>query len=274
MGNDTISFESDTGGVTVDLEAGTATGSGTGTDAFTDFENITGGSGADRLTGNIGNNVLRGNAGADILDGGEGDDTLRGDAGADTLDGGAGDDILDGGAGDDIFIASDGDDAIIAGGGADTLRIGSDYSIQSIILDESSGDLAINLLKASDASTHVTTIRNSISQPITTLITVDEDGNETDFNLSVTYDKNTQTYTASTDSATLIIGTSGDDKLVGRTVMIASLVMRVLILFQAGRVTIYLSVERVPTFTVFLMVTTLLPQRVPWTGSRSAISMP
>ncbi|MBC8794190.1 MAG: hypothetical protein C6Y20_21570, partial [Tagaea sp. CACIAM 22H2] len=85
-GIDTLSFVADTAGVNVDLAAGVATGSATGTDSFSGFETVIGGSGAD---------TLRGDAGANRLDGGSGNDTLIGGAGADTLIGNAGNDTAD-----------------------------------------------------------------------------------------------------------------------------------------------------------------------------------
>ena len=59
------------------------------------FEDVTGGAGADRLTGNAGNNRL---------EGGAGNDTLTGAAGNDLLIGGAGNDSLVGGANDDVYF--------------------------------------------------------------------------------------------------------------------------------------------------------------------------
>ena len=117
------------------LQRGTSAGS----DQFTNFENVRGGSGNDRLLGDAKNNILTGEGGADELLGGGGDDTLRGNAGADILDGGEGDDVLTGGAGNDIYIVSDGNDTINAGQGSDTLKVPSDYSITGIVLNSGSG---------------------------------------------------------------------------------------------------------------------------------------
>jgi VCBS repeat-containing protein len=65
---------------------GIATGPEIGTDAFRNFENVTGGSG---------NDTIRGNGGANIISGGDGSDRISGGGGNDTLDGGAGGDVLD-----------------------------------------------------------------------------------------------------------------------------------------------------------------------------------
>jgi hypothetical protein len=48
---------------------------GVAEDTIREIENVTGGSGADRLTGDGSDNVFRGGGGADVLDGGAGVDT-------------------------------------------------------------------------------------------------------------------------------------------------------------------------------------------------------
>jgi Ca2+-binding RTX toxin-like protein len=77
-GGDTVSYRSDTVGVTVNLLTNTASGIGSHAegDIIKNFENIIGGSGIDKLTGNTGNNTIRGNGGADEMDGGAGADTV------------------------------------------------------------------------------------------------------------------------------------------------------------------------------------------------------
>ncbi|MGH2739845.1 MAG: hypothetical protein ACRDH6_05110, partial [Actinomycetota bacterium] len=82
--------------VTVDLDAGTATGAGT--DSLTGIESASGTQLNDTLTGDAGRNRLQGLDGSDNLDGLAGDDLLDGDAvifgqnfpGTDDLDGGPG----------------------------------------------------------------------------------------------------------------------------------------------------------------------------------------
>ncbi|MAE63770.1 MAG: hypothetical protein CMJ18_05815, partial [Phycisphaeraceae bacterium] len=74
-GLDTLDYNAYTTAVTVDLNAGTATGVLGG---ISDIENVTGGSDADALTGDANDNVLRGGAGADTLNGLGGNDTLNG----------------------------------------------------------------------------------------------------------------------------------------------------------------------------------------------------
>ncbi len=89
-GTDRAMYDDATAAVTVNLAQGVATttnGSwdGTGTDALTGIENVTGSNFNDTITGNGAANALAGGAGSDILDGG---------AGADQMAGGLGDDIL------------------------------------------------------------------------------------------------------------------------------------------------------------------------------------
>ena len=58
-----------TGPAQVDLQAGTASGQGLGTDEFTDFENVVGGDFDDTLDGDAGSNMLFGGRGNDALNG-------------------------------------------------------------------------------------------------------------------------------------------------------------------------------------------------------------
>jgi len=133
-GVDTVSYLDKVDSVKValngDAEAFVKVG-GVVEDTISDFENVIGGSGNDRLTGDGFNNVLigvsgddaifgkngndrlfgfdgrdliEGGRGSDKLDGGDGKDRLRGDAGFDELHGGAGNDVLIGGRGGDWFV--------------------------------------------------------------------------------------------------------------------------------------------------------------------------
>ena len=79
-----------------------------------DLEQVTGGSGDDRLVGNGTRN------------------RLRGESGDDQLDGGPSRDVLDGGAGADTIVARDGDsDTVACGGGVDTAFVDSDDRVAS-----------------------------------------------------------------------------------------------------------------------------------------------
>ena len=82
-GSDAISYEDASAGVTIDLAAGTSSGSGS-TATFTSIENAIGGSGNDTITGSAGANTLIGNDGNDTFTGGGGNDTIFGGAGTDT----------------------------------------------------------------------------------------------------------------------------------------------------------------------------------------------
>ena len=99
-GIDTANYHRATGGVTVNLVTGIATGAD-GNDTLIGFENIAGSLWySDSLTGNDGNNWIEGNAGNDTIFGGAGNDTILAGDGQDYVEGGLGDDSLDGGAND------------------------------------------------------------------------------------------------------------------------------------------------------------------------------
>jgi len=86
LGTDTIDYSAQTSSISVNLSAGSATGTGIGTDTLTNIEVVLGGSGAD---------VLRGGLASDSLYGGAGNDTLFSGTGNDLLDGGLGQDVVD-----------------------------------------------------------------------------------------------------------------------------------------------------------------------------------
>lgn len=87
-GHDVVSYDqAGMGAVSVDLGAGTATGTWTGQAFVHSLRNVEGVMGSDQ------GDMLRGGAEGSDLSGGNGDDTLNGGAGNDTLSGGAGTDI-------------------------------------------------------------------------------------------------------------------------------------------------------------------------------------
>lgn len=97
------------------------------------------------VEGSAGNDRITGHAGVDHFDGGEGNDTLIGAGGADTLDGGEGDDSLNGGEGNDSLAGGGGDDTLDGGSGTNTLvgGVGNDVYILRSELDvvnEAGGD--------------------------------------------------------------------------------------------------------------------------------------
>jgi Ca2+-binding RTX toxin-like protein len=94
-------------GVTVDLAAGTATG----TAGAVGFDHVVGGEGNDELSGNNDANRLDGRGGNDTLTGRRGDDTLFGGSGDDSLFGDADNDTLRGEGGMNELAGNTGDDA-------------------------------------------------------------------------------------------------------------------------------------------------------------------
>ncbi len=131
--SDTVLFLG-TVAVSVDLRLTTAQTTGHGTDTLTGIENVTAGSGADRLTGDGLRNTLNGGAGSDQLLGMEGVDKLLGGGGADTLTGGLAQDILTGGSGKDRFVFNTGD-------GTDTITDFTDGE-DRIVIDSGATSLA------------------------------------------------------------------------------------------------------------------------------------
>ncbi len=138
-GIDTVSYESATSYVYVNLEhTGARRTGGGGTDNLISIENLVGSAFADYLRGNAGSNVLSGGNGGDELQGGAGDDVLLGGFGVDILYGDTGNDLLfgnqgndeymNGGVGDDQLFGGQGDDQMQGGEGNDILQggIGSD----------------------------------------------------------------------------------------------------------------------------------------------------
>ena len=99
-GSDTATYAHASGGVQVDLGAGTATGAD-GNDTLVSIENVIGSAFNDSLVGNGQANVLTGGDGDAGLLGGGGNDALYGGNGNDFLNAGNGDDLIDGGAGFD-----------------------------------------------------------------------------------------------------------------------------------------------------------------------------
>ena len=110
-GTDTVSYESATADITVNLSTTSAQTTGSGSDTFTSIENLIGSSHNDSITGTSGANILIGNAGSDTLTGGAGADTLTGGTGADTFKYAAITDLTTTGAVEKItdFNSADGD---------------------------------------------------------------------------------------------------------------------------------------------------------------------
>ncbi len=119
-GTDTVKYTKYSIGVTMDLSAGTATG----TPGVAGFENVTGSAFSDTLTGDGGPNTIVGTGGGDTMSGLGQDDLLTGTAGPDTISGGDGNDRMNGAGGDDHLMGDAGNDRMAGGAGADTAEGG------------------------------------------------------------------------------------------------------------------------------------------------------
>lgn len=131
-GKDYLNTAEATGGLRLDLGAGTLSAKGLGANTLKAIENVFGTDFADRMVGDAKGNRLYGFDRKDLIDGGGGNDTLLGGAGHDKIEGGAGNDRIDGdaefettgrsvGTGRDTLFGDEGDDLILGGGGADNL---------------------------------------------------------------------------------------------------------------------------------------------------------
>ncbi|HSH91824.1 MAG TPA: calcium-binding protein, partial [Ramlibacter sp.] len=87
-GTDRVNYQTGGSGVSVNLTAGTASDSYSGTDFLSNIENIRGTDFNDSLTGDGNANDIEGRLGNDLIQGLLGEDFLRGGAGNDTIDGG------------------------------------------------------------------------------------------------------------------------------------------------------------------------------------------
>ncbi|MDO5706206.1 MAG: calcium-binding protein [Paracoccus sp. (in: a-proteobacteria)] len=119
-GVDTVRFSGATN-ITASLAVTGAQNTGQGTDTIRQINNVSTGSGNDRIIGDGGANRLAGGAGNDLIRGAGGNDALIGGAGRDTLDGGNGHDRLDGGTGNDLLRGEGGNDFLLGGAGDDSL---------------------------------------------------------------------------------------------------------------------------------------------------------
>ena len=121
-GNTRISYVSATGGVSVDLAAGTAIGDASvGTDTFTGVSRVRGSNFNDTISGDANNNVLEGQGGNDVLFGRGGNDTLTGGTGSDRFFYSSGaDTITDFDRSGGSFNHTEGDTINLAGSGVTT----------------------------------------------------------------------------------------------------------------------------------------------------------
>lgn len=110
---------------------------------------IYGEGGYDKLYGEGGNDTINGDAGNDTLDGGAGNDVLNGGTGTDTLTGGDGDDTLNGGAGTDKATGGIGNDTFTAAKGDGALTITDFNGDRMIVKGFSASELAASKLTQS-----------------------------------------------------------------------------------------------------------------------------
>jgi Ca2+-binding RTX toxin-like protein len=158
--------------VTVDLDAGTASGGGTsgaGSATLASIERAVGGAYNDSITGSADDNELFGRGGNDTLAGGIGNDTLWGGVGDDTLAGGAGNDVLAGSFGNDTYLFGSGDGADVireanrdgdgwwsdnaTTGDSDTVVFGAGIAADQVWFERTGDDLVASLIGTSDRLT-------------------------------------------------------------------------------------------------------------------------
>ncbi|MCC1492484.1 peptidoglycan DD-metalloendopeptidase family protein [Cognatishimia sp. F0-27] len=119
---DTVRYTNIFAPVSLNLEAGRATGGG-GQDTVLQVEHAVGSASNDVIYGTrIHGNRIEGDSGRDSLYGLDGDDTLLGGASDDALYGGSDEDLLDGGAQDDRLFGGDASDTLLGGAHADRLE--------------------------------------------------------------------------------------------------------------------------------------------------------
>ncbi|NJN72003.1 MAG: hypothetical protein HC799_03895, partial [Limnothrix sp. RL_2_0] len=156
-GIDTLSYRRDAGGVTVNLETGTATDGWGGQDTIQNFIHVVGSEHDDNLIGDAQSNIITGGKGDDRIDGGLGNDALYGERGEDLVIGNRGEDRIFGNQGEDtiygdlegvtdigendVIRGGDGDDEIHAGGGDDIVYGDSGYGDDRIWGDDGNDQL-------------------------------------------------------------------------------------------------------------------------------------
>ena len=141
-GFDQVRYDrSGVGAVTIDLGAGTASGTWNGSafvDMLTSVESIRGSrNDGDSITGSAAAESFDGRGGNDTLSGGDGNDTLLGNSGDDSLLGGDGNDSLDGGSGNDTLDAGSNNgsgDFLNASTGSDTFDFAGNTAASSFFV--------------------------------------------------------------------------------------------------------------------------------------------
>ncbi|WP_108259828.1 calcium-binding protein [Mangrovicoccus ximenensis] len=199
MGKDTVLYDRDaefggTGGVFVDLLAGTATDGFGDTDTLVNILNVVGGdaddtiygdTGFNELTGNVGSDRIYGNDGWDTIDGGNGHDRLFGGKGRDLIFGGNGHDklrgslgfdTLDGGNGHDTLIGAKGDDLMTGGAGNDTFIFKYNFD-NDTITDFGDGDDILDFSEIGPIADFADLVANHLADGATGAVIADGNGN-------------------------------------------------------------------------------------------------
>ncbi|MDD4369351.1 MAG: hypothetical protein PHP39_10525, partial [Oscillospiraceae bacterium] len=202
-GIDTLDYSGYSADVTVNLEAGDATGVNGGLEnSISGFEKV--------LGSTTHSNNLTGDQHDNILIGGDGDDTLTGGGGNDTLEGGAGDDTLAGEAGDDTLAGGTGNDNLFGGQGNDTYLLADNWGADTITENAGEGN---DTLDASDITAALTFRFDADGCTIT-----DSEGNQVSAGVnleSFSGGQNNDTFSFENGAAFngRIDGESGDDTL-------------------------------------------------------------
>ncbi len=195
-GSDTVSYESSSAGITVDLSSKSAqkTG-GSGTDTLLNIENLTGSTFNDLITASNANNIISGGSGFDTVSyatsaavkvslaltntqntGGSGNDTL---ISIENLTGGKFNDFLLGNSGDNVLNGGLGIDSMSGGDGNDTYLV--DNVLDSVI-ETNKAVTQIDTVQASVSFTLTDNVEN-LQLLDTKKVGINATGNELDNNL-------------------------------------------------------------------------------------------
>lgn len=173
-GVDTISYYGLTTGVTIDMQAGTVTGTQSGNDSFSNIEIVQGTNRDDNYTNNTSTSFyFYAYGGDDIITGGTGADYIYGNYGADNINGGDGNDLIHGEQNGDIINGGNGEDTAsyltsdaavninlttdtYSGGHADgDTLISIEKIVGSVYADEIRGDANNNVVWANNDNDYV-----------------------------------------------------------------------------------------------------------------------
>ncbi|WAP68666.1 beta strand repeat-containing protein [Jiella pelagia] len=191
-GTDTADYTNATGAVTVDLDAGTASGAA-GNDTLSNIENLIGSDFGDTITGDANDNVLNGGLGGDTINGGGGRDTATFAGGAavtvnlanGTASGQGSDtlsnieNVIGSGNADDI-TGDDGDNMIEGGDGDDTIdgRNGIDTASYAGASGAVTVDLSAGTASGAAGNDTLSNIENIIGSAFDDTLTGDDGDNE------------------------------------------------------------------------------------------------